>query len=192
MTSNDTIRDSGYHPDGLNADLPEPTPSAMTPQTAAKVSRAKALAAQLRRYAAAVAAFAGAAGLSLGSIFKGVGLDDWMQRWGFWPTFAAVSLGVLLLILLQMRQSMADALAALERRSDQQMALMEQRKERQEAHFQEIVELIMDRHSASQVLLAERIEALEKRMDEQTGPRQKVTGPQRQVGYSTPPTGSRG
>ena len=191
MTSHDTIR-TGPEPRQLYTPGDTAAPSAMTPRTAAKVSRAQQMGESLRRYGAAVAAFAGAAGLSLGSVLKGVGLDDWMQRWGFWPTFAAVSLGVLLLILLQMRQSMADALAALERRSDKQVELTERRMDRQEQHQQEMVELIMDRHAAAMTMLADRIDALEKRMDEATGPRQKVTGPQRQVGYSTPPTGSRG
>lgn len=122
-------------------------PSAQTPRTAAATSRARELGAALRRYAAALTSLLGAAGLTLGSVLSGIGIKDWLERWGFWPTFALAVLGVLLAILTQMRQGQQESIAALERRADQQVTLLEQQGERREQHHQEMLELIMDTHA---------------------------------------------
>jgi len=165
----------------------------MTPRTAAATSRGRELGRSLRRYAATVTAALGAAGLTLGSVLSGIGVRDWLERWGFWPTFALCVLAFLLAILTQMRlaraeerQAQADlqatAIAAIERRADQQLELLERREERREQRYQEMLELIMERHAAalgdvarSVEGLGERVEGLERRLGDAIGAQRRVS-----------------
>lgn len=186
MYSADTIRTPPMGPAIAQAT----GPSAMTPRTQEQVSRAAALGATLKRYYLSLASLLGAAGLTLGSVLSGIGIKDWLERWGFWPTFALSVLGVLLAILIQMRQAQKEAIDAIERRADQQLAVMDQQAERRDQRAQEMVELIMERHTGALDRVAEsvdglagRIEAIEQRMDEATGKHRRSTLP------PTPPAG---
>ena len=184
-SSSDTIHDTP-------AAAPDPerelVPSQQTPRTAALRERAQRLGDHLRRYGAAVAAFAGALGLTLPVLLQGsAAVVTWAREAGLWPPLAAAALGLLYVQGVRARVALREAMDAIERRATRQLDAYERILERQADTFQEAIERLMEGHAGQAKAiegLTTEVRELRQRLDEQTGPRPR--------GRPTPPAGRGG